>query len=143
MPATLPPFLRLHRDDVIVVARRRADAGECWSDGNGCTVAARQPVEMGHKLAIRPVAAGEAVRKYGQVIGFATQDIAAGEWVHVHNLDRGQLHLNCEFSTAIPAPPTPITDRTFQGYLRPDGRAATRNYIGIISTVNCSATSSK
>ncbi len=143
MSAALPPFLRLHPEDPIVVARRPAAAGESWSNGNGAAAIAREPIEMGHKLAIRPLATGEAVRKYGQVIGYATRDIAAGEWVHTHNLDRGELDLHCEFCTAIPPEPEPITDRTFLGYRRPDGRAATRNYIGIISTVNCSATSSK
>lgn len=143
MPVALPPFLCLHADDPIVVARHRAVAGESWSNGNGVSVAARETIEMGHKLAIRPIAAGQPVRKYGQVIGYATRDIAAGDWVHTHNLDRGELDLHCELSTDVPPPPTPITDRTFQGYRRPDGRAATRNYIGIISTVNCSATSSK
>jgi altronate hydrolase len=142
MNITLPPFLQLHPEDQIVVARRHAADGEAWTR-DGASIAAREPIEMGHKLAIRPIRAGEAVRKYGQIIGFATRDILPGEWVHTHNLDRGELELHCEFSTAVPPPPTPITGRTFQGYRRPDGRAATRNYIGVISTVNCSATSSK
>ncbi len=94
-------------------------------------------------MAIRRLAAGDAVRKYGQVIGFASRDIEPGEWVHTHNLDCGKLDLKCEFSTAVPEPPAPLTGRTFQGYRRADGRVATRNYIGVISTVNCSATSSK
>ncbi|MFV0443949.1 MAG: UxaA family hydrolase [Planctomycetaceae bacterium] len=142
MATNLPPFLKLHSQDNVVIARCRADLGSAWSDGNARVVAG-ESVDMGHKLAIAPIAAGEAVRKYGQVIGFATCDIAAGEWVHTHNLDRGELELHCEFSTAVPSPPVPIAGRTFQGYRRPDGRAATRNYIGVISTVNCSATSSK
>lgn len=94
-------------------------------------------------MAIRRLAAGDAVRKYGQVIGFASRNIEPGEWVHTHNLDCGKLDLKCEFSTAVPEPPAPLTGRTFQGYRRADGRVATRNYIGVISTVNCSATSSK
>jgi altronate hydrolase len=143
MAPSLPPFLRLHAEDQVVVARRKAAAGEGWSDGNGQNVAAREAIEMGHKLAIGPVPAGGPVRKYGQIIGYATRDIAAGDWVHTHNLDAGPLDLHHEFCTGVPPAPTPITDRTFLGYRRPDGRAATRNYIGIISTVNCSATSSK
>jgi altronate hydrolase len=143
MPAAHSPFLRLHPDDDVVVARRKAAAGEVWTNGAAASVPAREPIEMGHKLAIRPIAAGTPVRKYGQIIGFASRDIVPGDWVHVHNLDRGELELNCEFCTGVPPEPTPILGRTFQGYRRPDGRAATRNYIGVISTVNCSATSSK
>jgi altronate hydrolase len=89
------------------------------------------------------VSSGAAVRRYGQIIGFATQDIAPGEWVHQHNLGMGELTQDYEFSTDVPAPPEPIHGRTFLGYRRRDGRAATRNYIGIVSTVNCSATSSR
>lgn len=138
----LPPFLQLHPEDPIVVARRRAGPGDAWTDPRG-TVQALQPIDLGHKLAVRRISAGQAVRKYGQIIGFATCDIRPGEWVHTHNLGRGELELDCELSTAVPAPPPPITGRTFLGYRRADGRAATRNYVGVISTVNCSATSSK
>jgi altronate hydrolase len=137
-----PAFLQLHPDDQVVVATRRGGTDSAWECGTQ-RVSPRELIEMGHKLAIRPVRKGEPVRKYGQIIGFATRDIAVGEWVHTHNLERGQLQLDCELATDIPAAPSPITDRTFLGYRRGDGRAATRNYIGIISTVNCSATSSK
>ncbi|HUQ70109.1 MAG TPA: UxaA family hydrolase, partial [Planctomycetaceae bacterium] len=89
------------------------------------------------------IQAGSPVRKFGQTIGYATSDIAVGDWVHVHNVGAGELHLDFAFSSDVPADPAPVTGRTFQGYRRPDGRAATRNYIGIISTVNCSATTSK
>lgn len=137
------PFLRLHPEDNVVVARRSADAGATFTVNATQTVAATEPIEMGHKLAIAPIPADAAIRKYGQPIGFATRDIAPGEWVHTHNVGLGELAHEYEFCTAVPDPPEPITDRTFLGYRRRDGRAATRNYIGIISTVNCSATSSK
>ena len=131
-------FLRLHPDDNIVVARRTTDPGsECES------VPARVAIEMGHKMAIKPIAAEEAIRKFGQPIGFATQAIQPGEWVHTHNVGIGNLGHDYEFCTAVPEPPLTPAPRTFMGYRRSDGRAATRNYIGIISTVNCSATSSK
>lgn len=139
---SLPPFLRLHPDDPVVIARRNAGPDDAWTE-SGVSVHPSTPIDMGHKLAVRGIPAGGAVRKYGQVIGFATRDIAPGEWVHTHNLDRGELELHCEFCTAVPPSPAPIPGRTFQGYRRADGRAATRNYIGVISTVNCSATSSK
>lgn len=136
-------FLRLHPDDDVAVCRRSASEGTQWRSPDGGAVAAARSIELGHKLAIRAVASGEPVRRYGQTIGFATQPIHPGDWVHTHNLGVGALQQEYEYATQVPAPPAPITGRTFQGYRRNDGRAATRNYIGIISTVNCSATSSK
>lgn len=136
------PFLRLHELDNVVVARRSVSAGGEWS-GDGRSVAARVPIEMGHKMAITPISAGEPLRKFGQPIGFATQQISPGDWVHLHNVGLGELHHEYEFSTDLREPVAPRETRTFQGYRRADGRAATRNYIAIISTVNCSATSSK
>jgi altronate hydrolase len=109
----------------------------------GAEVITITAIEMGHKVATRPIAVGEPVRKFGQVIGTASQSIQPGEWVHTHNVEAGTLSLDYAFCSDIPPAPTPITGRTFLGYRRPDGRAATRNYIGVISTVNCSATASK
>ncbi|MCA9267619.1 MAG: altronate dehydratase, partial [Planctomycetales bacterium] len=94
---------------------------------------------LGHKIALHRIERGGAVRKFGQVIGYATADISPGEWVHSHNLANGEVDLDCEKCTQIPPPPAPLLGRTFQGYLRSSGAAGTRNYIGIISTVNCSA----
>lgn len=131
-------FLKLHSSDNIVVARQGAPAGAAFED-----VAAAQAIEMGHKLAIAPIRTGEAIRKFGQPIGFATRDIQPGDWVHTHNVGLGELHQQYEFCTSLVALPSPPEQRTFLGYRRADGRAATRNYIGIVSTVNCSATSSK
>lgn len=137
------PFLRLHPDDDVAICRKSAPAGAAWQSPEGAAIVASRPIELGHKLAIRPVETGKPVRRYGQVIGFATQPIKPGDWVHTHNLGIGALLQEYEYSTEVPPPATPITGRTFQGFRRKDGRAATRNYIGIISTVNCSATSSK
>lgn len=134
----ISPFLKLHPSDNIVIARTGAPVGAVFGE-----VAAKQAVEMGHKMAVVSIRCGEPVRKFGQPIGFATQDIHPGEWVHTHNVGLGELHHEYEFCTALVEPPRPSEPRTFQGYRRADGRAATRNYIGIISTVNCSATSSK
>ena len=136
-------FHRLHATDDVVICRDSARAGNEWWDEDGHRVAASERIDLGHKMAIRPIQAGEAVRKYGQSIGFATKSIAPGECVHTHNLGLGDLRHEYEFSTEVPPAPEAEDERTFQGYLRPDGRAATRNYIGVISTVNCSATSSK
>ena len=103
-------------------------------------VAAREPIPRGHKLALRPVAAGEAVVKYGAPIGRATRAIAPGEHVHSHNLATA-LGGEADYRwhpAAVPVPaigPTP----TFRGYPRPDGRVGTRNEIWILPTVGCVA----
>lgn len=142
--AALSPLLLLHPEDDVAVARTLVPAGTRWEvPGRSQVVTASENIELGHKLAVRAVVSGAAVRKYGQPIGFALRPIAPGEHVHQHNLGLGELQHHYEFSTAVP-PFQPARElRTFQGYRRPDGRAATRNYIAIISTVNCSATSSK
>ena len=129
--------IRLHPSDDVAVARRDLTAGQTL---DGLTV--REDVRRGHKVAVRDVAAGSPVRKYGQVIGFATRDIAAGEHVHVHNLEIRAFerdHAVGADATPLDPPPGDLR-RTFDGFRRPDGRAATRNYIGVLTTVNCSAT---
>lgn len=97
---------------------------------------------MGHKIALKAITVGEAILKYGQVIGHATRPIEAGEHVHSHNLAITDLHLQHEFCVDAIAPKLfPEADRaTFQGYKRSDGRIGTRNYLAILSSVNCSAT---
>jgi altronate hydrolase len=139
---TTPPFLRLHPDDDVLIARQNSPEGTTVSDNGGC-FSTDTAIRFGHKLAAQAIKSGDAVRKFGQIIGFATQDIAAGQWVHTHNLGMGTLSHDYQYATDLPAPLTPIKGRTFQGFRRADGRAATRNYVGIISTVNCSATASK
>lgn len=142
MPA-ISAFLRLHPEDDVVICRQSAPAGTVWTSPEGRDVFSLSAIDLGHKMAIRPIGAGAAVRRYGQLIGFATRRIAPGEWVHSQNLGIGELRQDYEYGTAVPPPRDPGTARTFQGIRRADGRAATRNYIGIVSTVNCSATSSK
>ena len=129
-------------DDVAVAARPVA-AGQRVDLAAGESVRVREPIAAGHKLAIRDVAAGAPVRKYGQVIGFASRAIGAGEWVHVHNLEAGAFQRDLAFSADPPAPLPMVTPRTFPGYLRPDGRVGTRNYVAVVSTVNCSASTSR
>lgn len=132
----------LHPDDNICVAARTLPAGTVLEAG-GREVVLASPIKIGHKIAVRPISQGEHVRKYGQIIGQATSDVQPGEWVHSHNLINGDVVRDYASATAIPPDPTPITDRTFLGYRRKDGRAGTRNYVAIISTVNCSASVSK
>ncbi len=141
--ATDSPFVLLHPEDDVVVARRSALAGTVWVGPKGQAVTCRERIDLGHKLAIRRISVGGVVQKYGQLIGCATRDIAAGDWVHQHNLGLGTLSHDYEYCTAIPPAPVAAVPRTFQGYRRADGRVGTRNYIAIVSTVNCSATSSK
>jgi len=107
-------------------------------------IAVPYAVPRGHKVAVRDVATGSAVRKYGQVIGRATADIAAGEHVHTHNLgmdDGERVHELATVHVDLPAPTGP--PRTFDGYHRADGRVGTRNFVGILTSVNCSASTAR
>src|SRR5438046_398758 len=132
----------LHSDDNICVAARNLSASETLKIAGG-EVTLAEPIRLGHKIAVRPIKKGDYVRKYGQIIGQATQPIEPGHWVHSHNLVNGDFVRDYASATAIPPLPEPITGRTFQGYQRPSGKAGTRNYIAVISTVNCSATVSR
>ncbi len=130
--------IRLHRNDDVVIARTQLVGGTSLIDEN-VTVAGLIP--PGHKVAARAIRAGEPVRRYNQIIGFASRDIAAGEHVHLNNLAMGSS-FERDYAFGADAKPTAFVDppATFMGIVRPDGRVATRNYIGILSTVNCSAT---
>ncbi len=126
--------VRLHPTDNVVVASARLPQGLFLAAENIHTA---EPIPSGHKVATAAIAAGEPVRKYGQVIGAATQDIAAGAHVHLHNLAISDLRARAE---AAPAWQRREPPRSFMGYRRKDGRVGTRNYVGILTSVNCSAT---
>jgi altronate hydrolase len=98
-------------------------------------------IPSGHKIALRAIAAGEPLRRYGQIIGFATQPIAPGDQVHSHNLAIGDFARDYRFCSDVqPVEYVPEAERrTFMGYPRADGRVGTRNYIAVLSSVNCSA----
>lgn len=128
-------------DNVAIAARNLAAGAELESSGQRMALAAR--IGMGHKIAICPIAKGQPVYKYGQIIGFATHDIAPGDHVHVHNVSAESFERDYAFCRDCPPPPAPVEPRYFMGYDRGDGRFGTRNYIAIISTVNCSASTSK
>ncbi|MBU1274407.1 MAG: altronate dehydratase family protein [Proteobacteria bacterium] len=133
-----PLTLLLHPDDDILVALSDLPAGtELEAYGLAC----REDIPAGHKVARRDLAAGRAVRKYGQIIGATSQGVAAGAHVHSHNLHFEQFarDLAIGSETKPTAYVAPEEQATFQGYLRADGRAATRNYLGVLATVNCSA----
>src|ERR1039458_6259452 len=115
----MPPlFIRLHPNDGVVIARATLLPGTLVADG--VTTAERIPA--GHKVAVRPIAQGEAVRRYGQIIGFASTDIAPGRHVHVHNCEMGDF--SKDYAHTVDARPTDYanTPRIFQGIRRPDGR---------------------
>lgn len=136
--------LRLHERDEVVIATRDVEVGE-WVGPDGSLLRIATPVPRGHKLAVSAVADGDPVRKYGQVIGFATRPIAPGEHVHTQNLGYREYSRDHDFGVdLVPDRPIVEADRaTFQGYVRSDGRVATRNYLGVLTSVNCSATAAK
>ncbi|HHZ10655.1 MAG TPA: altronate dehydratase [Rhizobiales bacterium] len=128
--------VRLSPQDNVVVAVDILREGDL---AGGVKALARIP--RGHKMAIESIAEGEPVRKYGQVIGVATAGIRAGDWVHVHNLGMSDFSRDYAFGVDARgvAMVAPEEQATFQGYRRPGGRVGTRNYIGILTSVNCSA----
>ena len=130
--------IRLNPADDVVIARVEIPAGTTLVKESNVRAAATVP--PGHKIAVRAVAKGQPVRRYDQIIGFASQDIAAGDHVHVHNLAMGDFQR--DYAYCVDVKPTQYAQpgATFQGIVRADGRVATRNYIGILTSVNCSAT---
>lgn len=134
----MPDLILLHRDDSVYVAARNLAAGATAESPDG-RIQVRDDIMQGHKLARTPIQSGEAIRKWGQTIGFATCPIEPGRWVHSQNMETGALQQEYEKSTEVPDNPTPLTGYSFQGYRRADGRAGTRNYVAILSSVNCSA----
>jgi len=137
----MTPFIRLHPEDDVLIARSQLVGGTQCED-----VTIRGLIPPGHKVATRAIAEGEPVRRYNQIIGFASKPIAAGEHVHTHNLgvgpNGGDFARDYAFGADAKAEP-PRREATFMGIKRADGRVATRNYIGILSSVNCSATAAR
>jgi altronate hydrolase len=140
---TRSPLIRLHEHDNVLVTRTPLALGQELPEFG---LRMRAQVPAGHKIAARRIAAGERVRKYNVVIGAATRDIEAGEYVHGHNLALVDAlvdeYRDPAFGADVkPVPFVPEPERArFLGIVRPDGRVATRNFIGIVSSVNCSAT---
>lgn len=140
---TLPganPVIELHPSDNVWVAKQALTAGTAIGD-----FTVREDVPAGHKVACRAIPQGDPVRKHATTIGFAAVDIAPGSYIHTHNLEFREFERDfapCSDVREIPILP-PAARRTFQGIVRADGRVATRNYIGVLSSVNCSATVAK
>jgi altronate hydrolase len=132
---SVSPTIRLHADDAVLIARTTLLPGVEVANG----VVTSERISAGHKVAIRPIAVGEPIRRYGQIIGFATQAIAPGQHVHTQNCGMGDFAR--DYAYGVDVKPTPNFDlpASFDGIVRRDGRVATRNYIGILTSVNCSA----
>jgi altronate hydrolase len=129
--------LHLHPDDPIAIARCELQAGTEVSVA-GRTVNANEAIPAGHKVALRDIAAGEDIRRYGYFIGKATAFIPAGSWVHSHNLELGDEVVERTYRIVEPVPTSP-SGKTFMGYGRPNRSAGLRNLIAVISSVTCSA----
>ena len=132
--------VRLGPSDNVVTAIRALETGVVVED-----IKTRSLVPRGHKIATRAIAASEPVRKYAQVIGFAAADIRPGDHVHTHNVEFRPTDADHDFSTDLrPVAAVCEAERdTFMGYRRANGRVGTRNYIAIITSVNCSATAAR
>ena len=128
-------FVRLNDADDVVTATRPLEAGTAIE---GVSTLALIP--RGHKIATHAIAAGAPVRKYAQIIGYASRDIEPGEHVHDHNLEFRATDFEYKFSTNLRPAPTPTKEDTFLGFRRENGKVGTRNYIALITSVNCSAT---
>lgn len=126
--------IRLHPTDNVMIALRDLAAD---SRVAGLAAPLPGPVPRGHKLAAQPIAAGELVVRYGQIIGQATADVAPGGHVHSHNLGMGPHSSDYAIGSDC-RPLKPLEPRSFVGYHRPDGTVGTRNYLGILTSVNCS-----
>jgi altronate hydrolase len=135
-----PRTIRLSPEDNVVIAVDQIVAGAAIA---GATASER--VLRGHKMAIAAIAEGEPVRKYGQIIGFASKPIAPGQWVHEHNVGLHDFARDYRIGEEAKNDEVlPLELRaTFEGYVRPNGKTGTRNYIGILTSVNCSATAAK
>src|SRR5690242_4757532 len=135
-----PRVIRLSQDDNVVVAVDAVPAGSAATN-----VIVRERIPRGHKIAVMPIPADAPVRKYGQIIGFAARAIEPGEWVHEHNVTLREFARDFRTSEGARNDEVlpPELRATFDGYVRPDGRTGTRNYVGVLTSVNCSASAAK
>jgi len=137
MTASKSLTIRLNAADNVVVSRAEMLPGtNIAAEGITCIEA----IPTSHKIATQPIAAGAAVRKYSQIIGFATQDIATGAHVHVHNVSVRDFERDYAYCAEAHDTEFITTPASFQGYKRANGGVGTRNYIGVLTSVNCSAT---
>jgi altronate hydrolase len=133
--------VRLHPNDQLVIAKSTLLPGTKLLLEDGSTVRVKQLIPMGHKVALKAIEIDEPIRKYGQIIGFATAPIVPGQHVHSQNLAVKEFSRDYAIGTEFePVELVPEAERrTFRGYRRPDGRVGTRNYVAVIASVNCSS----
>ena len=134
------PAIRLHPEDSVVIALQDLTEGTSLPEF-GLTLV--EPVNRGHKIALRDQAQGAHLRRYGQIIGTALMPIRAGALVHTHNLGMGPHQLDYAIAQANTPLPAINEPRSFDGYHRADGKVGTRNYLGVLTSVNCSGTVAK
>ena len=127
-------FLQLDPSDNVATAIQPVSSGQ---------QGAIETIPRGQKMALAPIEKGAEVRKYANLIGYAAEDIAAGALVHTHNLEYRNISRPYEFSTNLRETPKPATQDTFLGYKRENGKVGTRNYIAVLTSVNCSATAAR
>lgn len=126
--------IQIRPNDNVAVARSKLEIGQTVFG-----IEVRQPIDPLHKVALKKISAGSPVYRYGEPIGVASCDIQPGEWIHTHNLSFHYTGRDYKFSTKSPPKLTPPEGMSqFQGYRRANGEIATRNYIAVISSVNCS-----
>ena len=130
-------FIRLDPSDSVVTATRALEVGV-----EVAGVQTRALIPSGHKIAVQDIAQGTPIRKYAQIIGYAAADIAAGDHVHTHNVEFRGTDRAYQFATNLRSVPAGTPD-TFMGYRRANGQVGTRNYIAIVTSVNCSATAAR
>ncbi|TRD14833.1 UxaA family hydrolase [Palleronia caenipelagi] len=137
-----PDILTLNDRDNIAVALRQIEPGTALPQAG---LVAQDAIPSGHKLSLTAIASGQEIVKYGSIIGVATQDILAGAHVHVHNVAMTAFERSDRYGAhARPTEVLPVAERaTFEGYVRADGSVGTRNYVGIVTSVNCSASAAK
>ena len=137
-----PRTLLLNPSDNVAVALGNLDVGSMTAQD----VSIIRRIPKGHKFSTRKIAQGEPVKKFGQIIGFASSDIVPGDWVHEHNCNMGEQHgafaRDYDFCAGVvPTDFVPEAERaTFEGFRRANGKVGTRNYVGILTSVNCSTT---
>ncbi|MEG3663182.1 altronate dehydratase family protein [Celeribacter halophilus] len=131
----ISPLIHLHPNDSVAIARVSISAGTDLENG----LIAKDRIPAGHKIALDAMQKGDQVLRYGEVIGIATKDIGQGGHVHSHNLAIDSLEREYAYAMSEIPLTEPHCNREFMGYVRPNGDVGTRNYIGILTTVNCSA----
>src|SRR5271170_3877541 len=139
LPTAENSAIHLHPSDSVAIARVPLSEGMTLRIA-GREIRTRMAIPAGHKVALRAIAAGETISRYGQIIGRARAAIEAGEHIHTHNVVFEELSFEYEFPTTDrPVPSAPADAPTFLGYAREDGRAGTRNYIAVVAASNCAA----